>query len=238
MDFLFDGFAQAFKLIMTFDGAIASIVLLTLVVSVTALAAAAVVGIPIGTAIGLFSFRGRNGVIACSYALMSLPTVVIGLLLYGLLSRLGPFGAFDLLYTPYAVWLGQFVLVIPLVVSLTISTIEGADRRIYPTALTLGATRLQAAVAVLRESRGALISMLAVGFGRVISEVGCALIVGGNIKDRTRVITTAVTLETGKGEFATALALGIILMIIALVINLVFFRFARRGPTPSSCQGG
>lgn len=228
MDFLVESFSEAIGLIFSFDREIAAIVLLTLTISLTALAAAVLVGVPLGTVIGLSSFRGRSAIVTLSSTLMAVPTVVIGLLLYGLLSRQGPLGPFDLLYTPFAVWLGQFLLVIPLIVSFTIAAIESADRRIFPTALTLGATRTRAAMKILCENRAALISAIAAGYGRVISEVGCALMVGGNIKDHTRIMTTAITAETRRGEFASALALGIILLAIALAVNIVILRLMRR----------
>jgi len=151
---------------------------------------------------------------------MALPTVVVGLLLFGLLSRQGPLGPLGLLFTPLAMIAGQTVLAAPIVANLVLAAVTGADQRIINTALTLGASRLQAAIQLLREIRFGVMAAVIAGFGRVIAEVGVAMMLGGNIRNSTRTMTTAIALETSKGEFAFGLALGIILLSVALIVNL------------------
>jgi tungstate transport system permease protein len=151
---------------------------------------------------------------------MALPTVVVGLLLFGLFSRQGPLGPLGLLFTPWAMIAGQTVLATPIVANLVLAAVTGADNRIIDTALTLGATRLQASIQMLREIRFGVMAAIIAGFGRVIAEVGVAMMLGGNIRNSTRTMTTAIALETSKGEFAFGLALGIILLSVALIMNL------------------
>jgi len=151
---------------------------------------------------------------------MAMPTVVVGLLLFGLLSRQGPLGPLGLLFTPLAMIAGQTVLATPIVANLVLSAVTGADRRIINTALTLGATQLQAATQLLREIRFGVMAAVIAGFGRVIAEVGVAMMLGGNIRNSTRTMTTAIALETSKGEFAFGLALGMLLLSVALIVNL------------------
>jgi tungstate transport system permease protein len=181
---------------------------------------AACVGIPFGLWLGLNRFRGRQLLITLLNTLMALPTVVVGLLLFGLLSRQGPMGPLGLLFTPLAMIAGQSVLATPIVANLVLSGVTGADRRIVSTALTLGANRLQAAMTLLSEIRFAVMAAVIAGFGRVIAEVGVAMMLGGNIRNSTRTMTTAIALETSKGEFAFGLALGLLLLTVALAVNL------------------
>jgi tungstate transport system permease protein len=156
------------------------------------------------------------------------PTVVIGLFLLVLLSRAGPLGELGILFTPTAMVIGQMMLIIPLLLGLTISALSGVSKEIVDTAASLGASGFQTTWLVLREARYAVLAAVIMGFGRAISEVGCALIVGGNIKGATRVITTTISLEAGKGELELAIALGIILLLLALVINIVLNRLQQR----------
>jgi tungstate transport system permease protein len=181
---------------------------------------AALIGVPTGLWLGLKRFRGRQLLIALLNTLMAMPTVVVGLLLFGLLSRQGPFGPLGLLFTPLAMIAGQSVLATPIVANLVLAAVTGADRRIINTALTLGASRLQAAIKLLSEVRFGVMAAVIAGFGRVIAEVGVAMMLGGNIRNSTRTMTTAIALETSKGEFAFGLALGVILLSVALVVNL------------------
>jgi tungstate transport system permease protein len=161
--------------------------------------------------------------------LLALPTVVIGLLLYMLLSRQGPFGGMHLLFTQEAMIVGQAVLAFPILAALTLSAVQGADRRAVETARTLGAGRLRETVTMLLEVRFAVMAAMISGFGRVISEIGCAMMVGGNIAGVTRNITTAIALETSKGEFVQGIALGIVLVLIALAINFGLALMQGRG---------
>ncbi|HEY7745535.1 MAG TPA: ABC transporter permease, partial [Desulfuromonadales bacterium] len=152
--------------------------------------------------------------------LMALPTVVVGLVLYGFLSRQGPLGVWGFLFTPVAMIIGQIVLSVPIVANYTVAAVAGADPRIMNTALTLGAGRLRAAWQLLLEVRFGVMAAVVAGFGRVIAEVGVAMMLGGNIRGYTRTMTTAIALETSKGEFAFGLALGLVLMTVALFVNL------------------
>ncbi len=220
MTFILDSLHTALALILAFDGEVFRTVWTSLYTSVTAIAIAAVVGVPIGLAIAIGEFPGKRGLVTLLNTLMALPTVVVGLVLYGFLSRQGPLGSWGLLFTPMAMILGQTVLAIPIVANYTLAAVAGADRRILPTARTLGAGRLQGWALLLSEARFGVMAAVIAGFGRVIAEVGVAMMLGGNIRAYTRTMTTAIALETSKGEFAFGLALGTILMAVALGVNL------------------
>lgn len=215
-----DSLLTAFELILGFDREVRMAVWTSLYTSSCSIAIAALLGVPIGLWLGLNRFRGRQLLIALLNTLMALPTVVVGLLLFGLLSRQGPLGPLGLLFTPLAMITGQTVLAAPIVANLVLAAVTGADQRIINTALTLGASRLQAAIKLLSEVRFGVMAAVIAGFGRVIAEVGVAMMLGGNIRNSTRTMTTAIALETSKGEFAFGLALGIILLSVALVVNL------------------
>lgn len=192
----------------------------SLYTSFTAILIAAVFGIPFGAVIGMQQFPGKRLAVTLLNTLMALPTVVVGLLLFGLFSRQGPLGPLGLLFTPWAMIAGQVVLATPIVANYTLAAVAGADQRILPTAMTLGAGRLRGASQLLLEVRFGVMAAIVAGFGRVIAEVGVAMMLGGNIRGTTRTMTTAIALETSKGEFAFGLALGIVLMSVALIINL------------------
>ena len=192
----------------------------SLYTSSCAIVLAALLGVPSGLWLGISRFRGRRLLITLLNTLMALPTVVVGLLLFGLLSRQGPLGYFGLLFTPLAMIAGQTLLATPIVANLVLAAVTGADERIINTALTLGASRLQAVIQLLREVRFGVMAAVIVGFGRVIAEVGVAMMLGGNIRGSTRTMTTAIALETSKGEFAFGLALGLVLLGVALLVNL------------------
>jgi len=215
-----DSLLTAFELILGFDREVRMAVWTSLYTSSCSIVIAALLGVPIGLWLGLNRFRGRQLLIALLNTLMALPTVVVGLLLFGLLSRQGPLGPLGLLFTPLAMIAGQTVLAAPIVANLVLAAVTGADQRIINTALTLGASRLQAAIQLLREIRFGVMAAVIAGFGRVIAEVGVAMMLGGNIRNSTRTMTTAIALETSKGEFAFGLALGIILLSVALIVNL------------------
>ncbi len=220
MGYLGDSLLTAFELILNFDRDIRMTAWVSLYTSSCAIVIAALLGVPIGLWLGLNRFRGRQLLLALLNTLMALPTVVVGLLLFGLLSRQGPLGPLGLLFTPLAMIIGQTVLATPIVANLVLAAVTGADQRIIDTALTLGASRLQAAIQLLREIRFGVMAAVIAGFGRVIAEVGVAMMLGGNIRNSTRTMTTAIALETSKGEFAFGLALGILLLSIALLVNL------------------
>jgi len=224
MEYLLDGFINALKLIFSLDSEVFSITFISIKISTTAILLASLIGVPFGFLIGMNDFKGKGTVITLFNTLMAFPTVVVGLMVYSLISNKGPFGTFDLLFTPSAMIIGQFILATPIIIALTISAAQGVDPRIRKTAVSLGANGLQSAVAVALESRFAVIAAVAAGFGRVIGEVGASMMLGGNIRGVTRNIPTAIALETSKGEFSIGLALGFILLTVALFINF-FIRF-------------
>jgi tungstate transport system permease protein len=221
MYYLWDAIFSAFKLIITFDHEVLKITFTSLRISTIAILFASAIGVPIGFLIGISKFVGRNTIITVLNTLMALPTVVIGLFGYALISRQGPFGPLGLLFTPTAMIMGQFILATPIVIALTLSATQSVDPRVRRTAIVLGANPFQAAGTILLEARFALMSAITAGFGRVIGEVGASMMLGGNIKGYTRNLPTAIALETSKGEFAFGLALGIILMTVALGVNFL-----------------
>ncbi len=225
IDDLWHGLLQALQLIIHRDPALAEIVALTMRVTGTALLFSAVVGIPLGALLGLKPFPGRRLLMALLYTGMGLPPVVVGLFVYLLLSRSGPLGSLQTplvpsLFTPGAMVLAQTIISFPLVAGFTMAAVMGVDPLLRQQVRALGATRQQTVLAVLGEARvGVVVSVIA-GFGSTISEVGAVMLVGGNIEGRTRVLTTAVMLETGKGNFDLAMALGAILLTIGFATNL------------------
>ncbi len=202
---------------------------LTLRIAVLATLVACAVGIPLGVWLGSTAFAGKRLVLVLLNTALALPTVVVGLLIYLVLSRSGPLGALGLLFTWRAIVIAQVALALPIAASLAASAVQAVDPRVRRTALTLGAGPLRAAWAVAREGRFALAAAVAVAFGRALSEVGAALIVGGNIRHETRTLTTAITLSTSQGQFALAIALGLILLALALSVNAVLQLLQGRG---------
>ena len=228
MGFVSESVVRALELIISLEGEMISIVWTSLYTSVTAVIISALFGIPLGLAIGLGKFWGRRVVIILLNTLMAMPTVVIGLLVYGMISRQGPLGYFGLLFTPWAIIIGQVVLATPIVANYTLAAVEGSDPRIISTAITLGAGKLQRLWLLITEIRFGVMAALVAGFGRVIAEVGVAMMLGGNIKHSTRTMTTAIALDTSMGEFAFALALGIVLLSVALLVNLFLILLQHR----------
>ena len=220
MGYLFDSLLTAVELIFSFDREILSTVWTSLYTSSCAIILATVLGIPLGLWLGLTRFRARRLLITLLNTLMALPTVVVGLVLFGIFSRQGPLGPLGLLFTPMAMIAGQVVLATPIVANLVLTAVTGADQRIINTALTLGASQFQASRQLLREIRFGVMAAVIAGFGRVIAEVGVAMMLGGNIRGSTRTMTTAIALETSKGEFAFGLSLGLVLLGVALLVNL------------------
>ncbi len=224
MDFYLESSFHALRLLWTLDSEVTEIAFRSLRLSTTATLLAACIGIPAGVTIALADFPGKRGVITTLSALMGVPTVVVGLFLYGLFSRRGMLGAWGLLFTPTAIVIAEWLLSTPIITRLTIAAVRGVDPRVQATALTLGASRIRAYIKVLGEARGAVFAGVVAGFGRAISEVGAAMMLGGNIRGATRTLTTAITLETSKGELALALSLGLILLGVFLVLNFLFLR--------------
>lgn len=226
---ILEGIRRALEMLVSLDPEVWGPVWVSLKVSSTATLLAALVALPLGIVIGLSRFAGRRVVVSLLNTLLALPTVLVGLVLYGLLSRSGPLGTLHILYTPLAMTLGQTVLALPMICAFAVASVERSDPRIRLTMLSLGAGRLRAAAAVAMESRAALAAALAAGFGRVFSEVGVAMMVGGNIRGYTRTITTGIAFETGKGEFALGVALGLVLLAVALVVNFAVGYWNYRG---------
>jgi len=229
MSYLFDGLSRAVELLAAADPETFSAVAATLEATALSMCAALVLGLPAGFCLGYFTFPGKRVLRTLSDAFMAFPTVVIGLLVYAMLSRRGPLGDLGLLFTIPGMSVGLALLALPMVVSLTASAVEQMDSRIRLTLMTLGADKRQLLAGVLWEARYGVLSGALAAFGRVFSEVGIAMMVGGNIKWHTRTITTAIALETGKGEFAQGIALGIVLLVIALVLNAFLAMIKKRG---------
>ena len=227
MDYIFEGLKNALKMIVGLDRQVISIALISIKVSITSIILATLLGVPVGFYVGLKNFWGKTAVVIILNTLMALPTVLIGLLVYSFLSRQGPLGTLGLLYTPWAMVIGQSILAFPVVAGLSLSATQGVDKRVEKTALTLGANGRQTALAILAEGRFAIFAAIIAGFGRVFTEVGISMMVGGNIQGYTRNITTAIALETGKGEFGLGIALGIILLMVALPINILLYGISK-----------
>lgn len=222
-------FSSALRLILTGDADLWAIVLLSLQVSLLAVAIAALIGMPVGAALAVGRFPGRRLVVIVLNALMGLPPVVVGLLVYLMLSRSGPLGVLQLLYTPTAMIIAQVVLVTPIIAALTRQTIEMLDAEYTEQLRSLGVSRLASVPVLLWDGRLALLTALLAGFGRAIAEVGAVIIVGGNINHVTRVMTTTIALETSKGNLALALALGAILIGIAFTVTATVSLTGLRG---------
>jgi tungstate transport system permease protein len=228
MHSIIEGFSKAFSLIIHFDTELLGIIFLSLTVSGVALVIATVFGLPTGSLTGLKKFPGRGLLVSILNTFMGLPPVVVGLFLYLLLSRSGPLGFLALLYSPTAMIIAQSILAFPIVTSLSHSAIVSIDPVIKQASMTLGATPFQISLNIIKEARYGIMSGVIAGFGRVMAEVGAVLMVGGNIAGYTRVMTTTIALETDKGNFELALALGIILLTISLFINIMLHLFQRK----------
>lgn len=214
-----ESFRLAFDLLFGLDPDLMEIVALSMQVSLSAMALACLIGLPVGALIAVSRFRGRTAVIICLNALMGLPPVVVGLVVYLFLSRSGPLGVLGLLYTPAAMVIAQTILIAPIVAALSRQVLEDLHGEYAEQFRSLGMTRWQVITALLQDGRYSLLTVALAGFGRAAAEVGAVIIVGGNIDHLTRVMTTAIALETSKGDLALALALGIVLLVIALGVN-------------------
>ncbi len=228
MSLFIDGFSQAIELLVSGDSSVYSAIQATITVSSWSMVACLSIGLPLGFLLGYYNFPGKQVVKTFVDTLLALPTVVIGLIAYTMLSQSGPFGEFDLLFTLKAIAIGQIVLGLPIVVALTAAQIEAVDKRLYSTLIGMGARPRQVLFATLVEARFGLMTAAVTAYGRIITEIGISMMVGGNIKYHTRTVTTAIALETGKGEFVTGIALGIVLFSIALMVNITL-SVLRRG---------
>ena len=218
----------AARMIVSFDTSLFRIVALSLSVSLTAVVVASVIGVPLGAALAVLHFRGRRAVVVILNALLGLPPVVVGLVVYLLLSRAGPLGALGLLFTPQAMVIAQAILVAPIIIVLTQRAVA-EPWALYGDALVVdGTSRLRAIPELLAMSRSGLVTAFLAGFGRAIAEVGAIIIVGGNIAGVTRTMTTAIVLETSKGNLPLALALGMILIALSIAVSAIAFLLAHR----------
>lgn len=220
MEEVWQAFEVALLLIWAMDSNLAEVIVLSLKISLSAVAIAAVIGMPVGALIAFQRFPGRRLVTIILSALMGLPPVVVGLFVYLMLSRSGPFGVFGLLFTPTAMILAQILLVLPIVTSLTKEILESLWQEYKETLRSLGATKFQSLSALLWDGRFMLLTALLAGFGRAIAEVGAVMIVGGNIDHITRVMTTTIALEASKGNLSVALGLGFVLLLVSLFVSV------------------
>ena len=223
MDFLLHGFAEAFNLLLNGNLETYSAIKVTLYTSSVSILLAVIMGFPLGFILGFYDFKGRKILRLLSDTALAMPTVAIGLILYAFITRNGPLGSLNLLFTLKAVMLGQFVLALPIIISLTASVVENMEKKHYLTILNLRLAPAKLVFCVLYELRYALMVVIATAYGRIVAEVGVAMMIGGNIKYFTRTITTAVSLETNKGEFAMGIALAMVLIFIAFLVNLAIF---------------
>ena len=222
-----EGLKAAFWLVVTFDATLWDISLRSLQVTLTALLIASVIAIPLGTYLAVQRFRYRRLVISLINALMGLPPVVVGLIVYILLSRAGPFGVFNLLFTPTAMIIAQVIIITPVIASITHQAMRELWAEYHDLLISLNTTKRQRIATLLWDGRRTLLTAALAGFGRAVGEVGAIMIVGGNIDHATRVLTTAIALETGKGDFALALGLGFVLIALALLVNFAIHALSR-----------
>ncbi|SLN29400.1 Sulfate transport system permease protein CysW [Pseudoruegeria aquimaris] len=227
MNDILAGLVEAGRLVVTLDPDLIEITLRSLQVTVTATVIAAAIGLPFGAWLAVNRFRHRRATIAVMNALMGLPPVVVGLIVYILLSRSGPFGVFGLLFTPAAMIIAQVIIITPLIASISHQAIRDLWAEYHDLLISLNTTKRQRIHALLWDGRRALLTAALAGFGRAIGEVGAIMIVGGNIDHATRVLTTAIALETGKGNFALALALGFVLIALAILVNFLIHGLSR-----------
>ena len=228
MELLVDGIAKAFALLASLDQEVLAITLLSLKVSVTATLISLVLGISSGTLLALADFPGKRLIVSIVNTGMGLPPVVVGLFVTIFLWRNGPFGFLDIMYTPTAMIIAQAVIATPIVTGITVASIQNLPTGLKLQILALGATRWQMVRILIREARLPLLAAVMAGFGGVISEVGASIMVGGNIKGYTRVLTTATVMETGRGNFDIAIALSVILLLLCFAVNYVLTRIQLR----------
>ncbi|MBW2604140.1 MAG: ABC transporter permease [Deltaproteobacteria bacterium] len=219
MDFLLEGFFQAFNLLVSGNAETYSAIWATVKVSGYSIVCSLLIGIPLGFCLGYFDFAGKKAIRTVVDTMMALPTVFIGLLIYAFLTRRGPLGDFGLLFTLPGIAMGQTILALPIVIGLSATAVESMDRMLRITIMSMGANRRQLFLSSLWETRHGILAGAIAAYGRVMTEVGISMMVGGNIKWHTRTITTAIALETNKGQFGMGVALGLVLLTIAFCVN-------------------
>ncbi|WP_072682394.1 ABC transporter permease [Arcobacter sp. LA11] len=227
MNLFTDGFNEALELLMSGDESVYSAITTTVTVSSWSLLISLIIGLPLGFFLGYYNFPGKPIVRTIVDTLLALPTVVIGLIAYTMLSQAGPFGEYNLLFTQRAIIIGQIVLGLPIIIALTAAQVEVVDKRLYISLKGLGAHSRQILTATLIEARFGIMTAAMTAYGRIITEIGISMMVGGNIKYHTRTVTTAIALETGKGEFVTGIALGLVLFAVALMVNIALSMLKR-----------
>lgn len=220
MDEIVAGLVRAVELIATLNPEVVEITSRSLGIALTSTLFASLIDIPLGSLIYFRNFHGKRGLVNIIQTLYSLPTVTVGLVVFLIISRSGPLGPLGLLFTPAGMVLGQTILITPVMVGLTITALSGVSSQVRDTAVSLGASQSQAIMTIIREARVAVMSAVLLGFGRALSEVGVATMIGGNIRGYTRVLTTAIALETSMGNLELSMALGIILISISLLVNI------------------
>jgi tungstate transport system permease protein len=225
---IWQGFLKAIELIVSLNPEVLQITARTLAISISSTIIAALICLPLGSLVHFNNFRGKRTLINLIQTFYSVPTVAVGLVVFLIFSRSGPLGFLELLFTPQVMVIGQVILISPVILGLVITALKSVEQAAYETAIAAGASQFQATTVIIGEARYAIYSALILGFGRAISEVGLALMVGGNIRGYTRVMTTAISLETSKGDIVLSIALGIILISIALVINFSLSRLQQR----------
>jgi len=228
MNEVVEGIIQAVQLIVSLDPEVLNITVRSLLISLSATLVASLIAIPIGGFIHFKEFGGKRGLVTIIQTLYALPTVLAGLLVFLLLSRSGPFGFLHLMFTPIGMIIGQIVLIIPLMIGMTLIALSGVSRTKQDTVISLGATDTQTVITIVKEARFAILGGVILGFGRAISEVGAAMMIGGNIRGYTRVLTTAIALETSMGNLSLSIALGIILLAIAMMVTGILFLVQER----------
>ncbi len=228
MNLFTDGFNEALELLISGDESVYSAITTTITVSSWSLLISLIIGLPLGFFLGYYNFFGKPVIRTIVDTLLALPTVVIGLIAYTMLSQAGPFGEYDLLFSQQAIIIGQIVLGLPIIIALTATQVEAVDKRLYTSLKGLGAHHHQILVATLIEARFGIMTAAMTAYGRIITEIGISMMVGGNIKYHTRTVTTAIALETGKGEFVTGIALGLVLFAVALIVNIALSVLKRK----------
>jgi len=227
MNLFTDGFNEAIELLVSGNESVYSAISTTVTVSSWSLLISLIIGLPLGFFLGYYNFPGKPVVRTIVDTFLALPTVVIGLIAYTMLSQAGPFGEYDLLFSQQAIIIGQIVLGLPIIIALTATQVEAVDKRLYISLKGLGAHSRQILTATLIEARFGIMTAAMTAYGRIITEIGISMMVGGNIKYHTRTVTTAIALETGKGEFITGIALGLVLFAVALMVNIALSMLKR-----------
>ena len=228
MNLFTDDFNEAIDLLVSGNESVYSAITTTITVSSWSLLISLAIGLPLGFALGYYNFFGKAVVRTIVDTLLALPTVVIGLIAYTMLSQAGPFGEYNLLFSQQAIIIGQIVLGLPIIIALTATQVESVDKRLYTSLKGMGANSYQILIATLVEARFGLMTAAMTAYGRIITEIGISMMVGGNIKYHTRTVTTAIALETGKGEFVTGIALGLVLFAVALIVNIALSSLKRK----------